>query len=177
MPSSVNVPGVDEQRDPLARRQLAGRVLARDPLLPAAEPRQRAPLVQVLGERAHAAGGFRFGAHAHAQRPVQTGSRFSKNAFTPSWMSSVENASESLGLEVLERVGQRHVLLAVDRVLAEPHQQRRLGRQACRPLAHDGVELVRRDHAVDDPDRSASAAEICSPSSSSSLVFLRPTLR
>ena len=27
--------------------------------------------------------------------PVHTGSRFSKNAFTPSWMSSVENASVS----------------------------------------------------------------------------------
>ena len=46
---------VDEQRDPLARRQLAGRVLARDPLLAAAQPRQRATLVQVLGERAQAA--------------------------------------------------------------------------------------------------------------------------
>ena len=29
------------------------------------------------------------------QRPVQFGSRFSKNAFTPSWMSSVVNAIES----------------------------------------------------------------------------------
>ncbi len=29
------------------------------------------------------------------QRPVQFGSRFSKNAFTPSWMSSVPKASES----------------------------------------------------------------------------------
>ena len=55
---------VDQQRDPLARGQLAGGVLARDPLLPAAEPRQRAPLGEVLGERAHAARGFRIGAHA-----------------------------------------------------------------------------------------------------------------
>jgi len=30
-----------------------------------------------------------------AQRPVHFGSRFSKNAFTPSWMSSVVNAIES----------------------------------------------------------------------------------
>ena len=30
-----------------------------------------------------------------AHLPVHCGSRFSKNAFTPSWMSSVENASES----------------------------------------------------------------------------------
>ena len=40
MPSSVNVPVVDQQRDPLARGQLAGVVLARDLLLAAAEPRR-----------------------------------------------------------------------------------------------------------------------------------------
>ena len=38
----------------------------------------------------------RYERDGHArQRPVQFGSRFSKKAFTPSWMSSVVNAIES----------------------------------------------------------------------------------
>ena len=55
---------VDQQRDPLAGRELARLVLPGDPLLPAAEPRERAPLVEVLGERAQPAGrGIGIGAH------------------------------------------------------------------------------------------------------------------
>ncbi len=67
-------------------------------------------------------------------------------------MSRVENERRQLRVQVLERVGQRHVLLAVHRVLAEPHQQRRLGGEAARPVGHGGVELVGRNDLVDDPD-------------------------
>ena len=45
-----------------------------------------------------------------------------------------------------------HVLLAVHRVLAQPHQQRRLGRQPARPVGDRGVELLGRHDLVDDPD-------------------------
>ena len=45
-------PFVDEQVDPLARRELLLRVLAGDPLLAAAELGLGAPLVEVLDERA-----------------------------------------------------------------------------------------------------------------------------
>ena len=44
--------GVEEQIDPLARRRLAGRVLALDALGAAAEARGGAALAQVVGERA-----------------------------------------------------------------------------------------------------------------------------
>jgi hypothetical protein len=43
---------VDQQREPLARGQLVGRVLLGDLLLAAAQPRRRAPLVQLLDQRA-----------------------------------------------------------------------------------------------------------------------------
>ena len=55
MPSSVNVPVVDQQREPLARGQLVGGVLLGDLLLATAEPRGRAALVQLLDQRAQRA--------------------------------------------------------------------------------------------------------------------------
>jgi len=55
--------GVDEQVDPLARGELARRVLAVDLLLPAAEPQRGAALAQVVGERAQHRGGRGVGAH------------------------------------------------------------------------------------------------------------------
>ena len=83
-------------------------------------------------------------ARRRAHRPFHSGSRFSKNALTPSWMSSVENASVRLCAQQLERVHQRQVLLAPHRVLAQPHQQRRLARELRRPVGDRGVELVGR---------------------------------
>ena len=65
--------------------------------------------------------------------PVHFGSRFSKNAFTPSWMSSVENAIVSCGAQEVERLDERHVVLAEHRVLAEPHHHRRLAGELARP--------------------------------------------
>src|SRR4051794_40900859 len=56
-----------------------------------------------------------------------------------------------LRAQVVQRVLEGHVHLAVDRVLAHPHQHRRLGRQLLRPVAHSRVELTGRDDAVDDP--------------------------
>src|SRR5215207_9371224 len=53
-----------------------------------------------------------------------------------------------LGAQELERVVERHVLLAVHRVVAEPHQHRALGGEFRRPLAYGGVELSRRDDLV-----------------------------
>ena len=52
MPSSVNVPSSIEERQPLPRGELVLLVLARDPLLAAAEPSLLAALVQVLHQRA-----------------------------------------------------------------------------------------------------------------------------
>ena len=115
MPSSTNVPVVHEQRDPLARGQLAALVLLVDLLLPAAQPDLRAAILEVLDQRAQQRGGLLLGAHVLIQRtcrarvhvrarpclravhhrPFHTGSRFSKNALTPSTMSSVDSASVS----------------------------------------------------------------------------------
>ena len=75
---------VDEQLDPLARGELAGLVLARNPLLAAAELRPLAAGVQILGQRPET----RLVAHL----PFHCGSRFSKNAVTPSIASSVESS-------------------------------------------------------------------------------------
>ena len=57
-----------------------------------------------------------------------------------------------LGAQEVERVEERHVLLAEHRVLAELHQHRRLRGQLLGPLAHTGVEFLGREHPVDDPD-------------------------
>src|SRR5204863_4886335 len=78
------------------RGELVALVLLRDLLGAAAELGTLATLVQVLGKRAQrrardqlvragALGGL-------GHRPVHCGSRFSKNAFTPSTMSSVDSA-------------------------------------------------------------------------------------
>ena len=48
-------------------------------------------------------------------------------------MSSVDERQRELPVQVLERLQERHVLLAVHRVLAEPHDHRRLRRRAAPP--------------------------------------------
>ena len=114
---------------------------------------------------------------SRSQRPFHTGSRFSKNAVTPSTMSSVENASASCArrkssasanaMSCWRNIASLPIRISTGDFFA------RLGR----PVGDERVELLGRHGPVDRPIRSASAAEICSPSSSSSLVFLRPTLR
>src|SRR5439155_24923588 len=79
---------IDQQGEPLACRQLLALVLLRDLLLAATEGRRAAPLVQVVDERAQRRTN---GGH----RPFHTGSLFSKNAVTPSTMSSVDRATVS----------------------------------------------------------------------------------
>ncbi len=90
---------VDQQVDPLAGGQLAALVLLGDLLLAAAELRLLAPLVQLLGQLGQRGGArqqvLRLLLGGHAYRPFHCGSRFSKNAVTPSTMSSVEKVSES----------------------------------------------------------------------------------
>src|SRR4029453_16532978 len=91
------------------RGQLAALVLERDLLLAATQLCLLAPGVDVLGEPLHPGvlaaldlvGSLRSFAlvlglvgRCH-QRPFHSGSRFSKKALTPSWMSSVEKVSES----------------------------------------------------------------------------------
>src|SRR5207302_497418 len=56
-----------------------------------------------------------------------------------------------LRLEELQCVLEAHVLLPEHRVLAEPHDDRRLGGELAGPVAHRRLELRVRDHAVDDP--------------------------
>ena len=80
---------VDQQRDPLARGELFALVLLGDLLLAASEHDLRAAGLQVLDQRPQQGRGL-----AH-YRPFHCGSRFSKNAVTPSTMSSVESASVS----------------------------------------------------------------------------------
>src|SRR3979411_1954368 len=82
---------VDEQRQALARGELFLGVLARDLLLPAAELDLRPARLEVLDQRAQQRGLL----ERRHKRPVHCGSRFSKNALTPSTMSSVDSASVS----------------------------------------------------------------------------------
>jgi hypothetical protein len=90
-------------------------------------------------------------------------------------MSSVRTRGQ-LGAQEVQGVGEGHVLLAEHRVLAELHQHGRLRGQAARPVG-DAASNPRRHDAVDDADPLGLLALMRSPSSSSSLVFLRPTLR
>src|SRR5262249_9822477 len=112
---------IDQQVDPLPPGELAPPVLDRGLLLPPAEFGRLAALVEVLDQVLHPGrlaaldlvGGLRsLGAvllgrvrllrlallrlvlRCH-QRPFHSGSRFSKKALTPSWMSSVEKVSDS----------------------------------------------------------------------------------
>src|SRR5215207_3509409 len=57
-----------------------------------------------------------------------------------------------LGAEELERVVERHVLLAVHRVVAEAHQHRALRGELGRPLADRAVELAGWDDLVGEPE-------------------------
>ena len=65
--------GVDQEVEALAGGELVLRVLAGDPLLAAAEPRRRAPGLELLDERAH-------------RRPLNQGVGVSRGVeFQPSW--------------------------------------------------------------------------------------------
>ena len=92
---------VDQQVDPLAGRELAALVLLGDLLLAAAQLRLLAPLVEVLG-RARTSSVWGLGARAGLGRvahfPFHSGSRFSKNAMTPSIASSVPSSIVSCEL-------------------------------------------------------------------------------
>ena len=86
-----------------------------------------------------------------AHLPFHSGSRFSKNAMTPSIASSVAELDRELRAQVVEGVVERHVHLAPHRVLAELHHHGRLRGQLLGPFGHRGVELLGRDDLVDDP--------------------------
>src|SRR3954453_8149011 len=182
---------VAEQIDPLARRELAAFVLLRDLLLAAAELRLRTTLVDLLGEVLHAGllagfdlvgglGGLALMpgliCRSH-QRPFHSGSRFSKKALTPSWMSSVEKVSESC-----ERRNSSASSSAMScwRYIASWPRRMSTGLFEASFLAHSstaesnsaaGTTLLARPYST------ACSAEICSPSSIISLTFFRGTLR
>jgi hypothetical protein len=99
-------PRIDEQVDALARRQLAALMLLGDLLLAAAQLRLLAALVQIDDElselglgrlgrgslgQVRLLGGCR-DLVAFSHLPFHSGSRFSKNALTPSIASSVESS-------------------------------------------------------------------------------------
>ena len=89
--------------------------------------------------------GARVGGH---QRPSHFGSRFSKKAATPSTHVLGGEGQRELRAQELERVVDRHVPLAVHRVVAEPHQQRALRGEPARPVGDRGVELRGRHDLV-----------------------------
>src|SRR5262245_49521907 len=82
-----------------------------------------------------------------------------RSASRPLWLALLEErlhtlldvlgreGDRELGAQVVERLVERHVELAVHRVLAELHQHRRLRGELARPLVDRRVELVVRDHA------------------------------
>src|SRR6185437_3285561 len=166
---------VDQQRDPLARGQLLALVLSGDLLGAAAEHDLLAPRAQILGERAQQAGGWSVG--AQSQRPFHSGSRFSKNALTPSWMSSVENAIVSC--ERRKSIASANAMSCWRNIASLPSFIRTgdlLASFSAHSTTADSNSSATTTRLTI-PIRWASSAEICSPSKSSSLVFLRPTLR
>src|SRR5207248_3331374 len=54
--------------------------------------------------------------------------------------------------EILERIGEGHVLLAENRIFAELHDHRGLRGELLGPLRDGAVELPDRDDTIDDPD-------------------------
>ena len=88
-----------------------------------------------------------------AQLPVHTGSRFSKNAFTPSWMSSGRERERQAA-----RAGTRSRRLSAMscwRCIASLPMRISSGDLAAslaRPVGDRGVELLGRHDLVDDPD-------------------------
>ena len=82
---------VDQQRQALARGELFFGVLFGDLGLAPAQLDALAARVEVLDEGAQQRGALPRG----HQRPLHCGSRFWKNAVTPSTMSSVDSASVS----------------------------------------------------------------------------------
>ena len=166
---------VDQQRDPLARGELFAFVLLLDLLLAAAISDLRAARLEILdegteetlgalgsrgttglgrfalrvlglGDRGRAGGGL--GAH---QRPFHSGSRFSKKAVDTLDDVLGGERQRELRAQVVERVVEGHVELAAHRLLAEPHDHRRLPRQLLRPVGDRDVEVLDGDDPVDDP--------------------------
>ena len=70
----------------------------------------------------------------------------------PSAASSVPALTVSSACSSGERVGRRGVPHVVERLPAEPHDRRRLGRQGRRQLVDGRVELADRHHPVDEAD-------------------------
>jgi hypothetical protein len=132
------------------------------------QPRLHAhALAQRLGQRPRALGGrgdpIRRPAQQGGHRPFHCGSRFSKNAVTPSWMSSVAKGDRQLRAQVVPRVLERHVVLAPQRVLAQLHEHRRLARERCAqsPPPRRGSSAATTRLTI--PRRSASRASKRSP--------------
>ncbi|CAB4876075.1 unannotated protein [freshwater metagenome] len=82
---------INEQVYAFAGSELLGSVLRGDLLLTPTKLCFGAALSELLNQWAQKRGGLFF-----AHRPFHSGSRFSKKAETPSWRSSVENASVRL---------------------------------------------------------------------------------
>ena len=166
---------VDQQRDALARGQLLALVLRGDLLLAAAEPDARSPLLEVLDERSQQRGGGLLCSH---QRPFH-----SRLALLEERAHALHDvlgrlSERELCAQVVERVVERHVELAAHRVLAQAHDHRRLRRELAGPVGDRRRRARRRATTrLTIPASSACAALQRSPSSSSSLAFLRGTLR
>jgi len=199
-------PRVAEQVEPLARGQLAALVLLGDLLLAAAELGLFAARVEVLGQGLHpgllaaldlvgrfrgisrrllriASGGGGSGASGLATLVVLSVICPSIGfAFFKERLDTLEDVfggegQRELRAQELERVVERHVLLAVHRVVAEAHQHRALRGQLRRPLVDGVLELALGTALLASPNSTACSAEICSPRSIISLTFLRGTLR
>ena len=96
---------------------------------------------------------------------------------TPSWMSSVENASVRLWCRNSSASANA---MSCWRNIASLPRRINTGDLAASLAAHSATAASKASAATTRltiPIRSASSASIRSPSSSSSLVFLRPTLR
>ena len=152
---------------PLARGELAALVLHRDLLLAAAELRLLAAGVEILDEApacpvsspcSVVGGRLRRLAAVIGRLPLvlaisvpSSSARASRR--TPARPPDVlgREGQRELAAQELERVVERHVLLAVHRVVAEPHQHRALGGELGRPLVDGRIELVLRHDLVREP--------------------------
>ena len=157
---------VDQEVDPLARGELAARVLLFDLLGAASELRLIAPLVEIADERLHPGflAGIRLGGClGRIGRRARSCFSVASLIFPSIRFALFEERRDALDrvlgreldrelrAQVVERLDQRHVELAPHRVLAELHHQRRLRRELLRPLGDRGVELLAGHDLVDDP--------------------------
>ena len=171
MPSSGERALVDQQREPLARGELALLVLAGDPLLAAAEPRALAALVEVVHQRAERrprdqrVGGRSLGAHRLRQvveerlEHVHRGLGGHRALLVVVRHREVRDLeAEQLGVlehgvdQVVELVGVEAVrgrhrpreVLGIDHVQVEVHEHRRAVERVLR--RHERLDGARADH-------------------------------